>query len=161
MNYKSFGGGFVLGALLVLLPLGYLLMGPRDNELAEDGRVIVRMTPEEHELIRWEMRAILEAVQESMVAVDGGDYDKAADRLDAVGGRMVTDVSGTHPQILAKLPPTMKALGLAVHDDVDRLASDLRQGETDPDFLLRSMALIMGKCTACHGTFRVVSDPNS
>lgn len=125
------------------------------TESSADGRTKVLLAPAERELILGEMRQLLVGVDGILTGL--GDPNQAAGRTRvataarSVGMGMAVDVE---PGLMAKLPLPFKQMGMSVHKDFDALADAAERG-ADPADLLRSLASITNRCTACHAMYQL------
>lgn len=121
-----------------------------------DGRTKIILAPVERDQILAEMRQLLKAVHGIVTAA--GDPQQnlkpAEPAARAAGMAMAADVN---PAIMVKLPLAFKQMGMSVHQDMDRLADAIGQGETPPQVLAR-LSGITARCTTCHDMYRLSAE---
>lgn len=118
---------------------------------APDGRLIVMLAPSQRDTVRTEMRGLLQSTQgivHGMVSGDRGQIESAAR---ASGMAAAADVS---PALIAKLPLNFKKLGFATHRGFDAIARAAQNGASNAQ-LLDMLDTQLGRCTACHATYRL------
>ena len=115
-----------------------------------DARTAVVLTDVERDQILAEMRQFLKAVHGVLEAVVVQDLSHAERSARTAGMAMSVDVN---PIIIAKLPLTFKAMGMAVHRDFDALADGIQSGETGKQVVKR-LSDLTSRCTACHELYR-------
>jgi cytochrome c556 len=122
-----------------------------------DGRTEILLASGERDQILAEMRLLLKAVH-GVVAAAGDpqqDLKPAESAARAAGMAMAADVN---PAIMAKLPLAFKQMGMSVHQDMDRLADAVSQGESATQILGR-LSSITARCTTCHDMYRLPAKP--
>lgn len=121
-----------------------------------DGRTQIVLAPIERDQILLEMRQLLKAVHGIVTAA--GDPQQnlkpAEQTARAAGMAMAADVN---PAIMAKLPLAFKQMGMSVHQDMDRLADAIGQGEASMQVLAR-LSSITARCTTCHDMYRLSAE---
>ena len=115
---------------------------------ADDGRDAIVLEAGERDFILAEMRGMLAAVQEIILAVNEGDMEAVKATAHRVG---VAEVEGVPPQTMLKLPMEFKKLGRSTHEGFDEvgLAADM-----GPEAALEALADNMNKCIGCHETYK-------
>lgn len=116
-----------------------------------DKRQALRLSPEQKNLVLEEMRAMLAATQAILSALPTKDMTTVAQQARAVGVGMLQK-SEDHLQ--GALPPAFMQLGMATHEDFDRIAADAATTK-DPQHTLQQLGDSLKKCITCHDTYRV------
>lgn len=144
----------VISLLLLVLAGGvyrFVFQGSVSGNV--DGRSVIRLAPEERNLVLAEMRAFLISVQQITQGIAEKDMQRVADAARNVGLAAQGQVPGS---LVGKLPLEFKRLGLDTHRKFDQLAldaGDLGEG----DYALSQLAVLMQNCTACHAAYRIES----
>jgi len=119
-----------------------------------DGRMEIRLAPNERDLILGEMRQLLKAVHGVVTGVAGQDQPADRQQMEqaarAAGMGMAADVN---PAIMVKLPLPFKQMGMSIHKDMDALADAIAQKET-PQQILQRLSSMTARCTTCHDMYR-------
>lgn len=123
---------------------------------AGDRRTAVLLSASERDLVLEEMRMLLTALGSVAADVEQQRFAQAAVTARAAGLDTALRIGGEHPAILRKLPLPMKQLGFAVHRDFDALADRLEKKQVNNADALRAISVAVGKCVACHATYRIV-----
>lgn len=123
------------------------------TSVSTDQRRSVNLSPVEKDLVLGEMRTMLKAINGMLGALSNGDLDKAAEASTSAGMAMAVD---TNPILMAKLPLDFKELGMGTHKAFDDLSSEIKNGATLPQILVK-MHQITNNCIACHETNRLGS----
>ncbi len=126
---------------------------------ASDERTAVLLTPSERNVILGEMRQLLQAVDGVLQGLSDPDQNQGkriAEKAARSGGMsMAADVN---PALMLKIPLPMKQIGISVHQDFDKLADAIYQGESSQQ-LLQRLSSITNRCTACHEMYQLAT-PN-
>ena len=149
---RGCGRCWLLLAIVVALAfaIGYRLLMGTHPHTGSDGRAEVALAPEDRDLVLAEMRTFLSAVQGITVALTKEELQTVAQQARAVGAAAIGQVP---PSLMQALPLEFKTLGRSVHADFDQLALDAEQ-LGDPEYSLRQLGDILGKCVACHAAYR-------
>lgn len=149
---RGCGRCWLLLAIVVALAfaIGYRLLTGAHTPTGSDGRAEIALAPEDRDLVLAEMRTFLGAVQGITVALTKEELQAVAQQARAVGAAAIGQVP---PSLMQALPLEFKTLGRSVHADFDQLALDAEQ-LGDPEHSLRQLGDILGKCVACHATYR-------
>ena len=115
-----------------------------------DVRTAVALSEAERDQILGEMRQLLKSVHGVLQGVTNQDLNGAGKAARAAGMGMAADVN---PALLGKLPLAFKAMGMSVHRDFDGLADGIQSGERGEQVLKR-LADLTSRCTACHDLYR-------
>lgn len=117
-----------------------------------DGRVEILLAPVERDQILAEMRQLLKAVDGVVrgLGEPQPDLKQMEETARGVGMKMATDAE---PAIMVKLPLPFKQMGMSIHKDMDALADAVVQRETSQQ-LLKRLASMTARCTACHDMYR-------
>ena len=118
-----------------------------------DGRTEVALAPVERDQILAEMRQLLKAVHGIVTAAgDPAQNMKPAQEAARTAGMSMT--ADVNPALMAKLPLAFKQMGMSVHQDMDRLAEAIGQGETPAQIMAR-LSSMTARCTTCHDMYRL------
>jgi cytochrome c556 len=141
----------LLGVVVFLAAaIGYRLLIGAHTHTGSDGRAEIALAPKDRDLVLAEMRTFLGAVQGITDALTKEDLQIVAQQARSVGAAAVGQVPAS---LMQALPLEFKTLGQGVHADFDQLALDAEQ-LGDPAHSLRQLSDILGKCVACHATYR-------
>ncbi|MBU1192377.1 MAG: cytochrome c [Gammaproteobacteria bacterium] len=141
----------LLGVVVLLAAaIGYRLLTGAHTHTGSDGRAEIALAPEDRDLVLAEMRTFLGAVQGITDALTKEDLQIVAQQARGVGAAAIGQVP---PSLMQALPLEFKTLGRSVHADFDQLALDAEQ-LGDPANSLQQLSGILGKCVACHATYR-------
>lgn len=135
-----------LGALI-----GYRLLVGTPTQQASDGRAQIQLEPADRDLVLAEMRMFLRSVQGITLALTEEDLAQVAEQARRMGLAAAAQVPAS---LMQALPLEFKTLGRSVHADFDQLALDAEQ-LGDREHSLRQLGDILGKCVACHATYRL------
>ena len=115
-----------------------------------DGRMDLRLTPQERAEFLKEMRQMLASIQGILGGIGTADRDRIAEVARLSGNRMARS---TPDSVREKLPQSFRDIGGPTHMLFEELAV---RAETDEmDSLARFTAELMNQCVACHAAFRV------
>jgi hypothetical protein len=116
-----------------------------------DSRTVIYMDDAGRDLVLAEMRMFLEGVQQITAGLAGENLDAAIAAARGLGLGAMGDVP---PAVMQQLPLEFRQLGRSTHADFDQIAMDL---ETlgDRQHALRQLGDTLGKCVACHATWRI------
>ncbi|MFA7239039.1 MAG: hypothetical protein WC091_02930 [Sulfuricellaceae bacterium] len=120
-----------------------------------DNRQLVKASPETIAMLRDDMRQMMAAYAEIFGQLADGNYEGAANTLDAKLGMAAMQ---THPgmmQAAQELPVNMRMMGMTMHGNANALANSLRNNNPPPAAVFAGMQRISASCTACHMSFRV------
>lgn len=133
---------------------GFVVGAPKSDPLAgamEDPRTPINLTEAEKNLVLWEMRSMLIAVQGITAGLDAGDMKKVAQSATAMGTATADLIP---PQTVAKLPQTFQELAGATHANFDSISIAAKDGETNEMIILR-LADMLNTCVACHAIYKL------
>jgi hypothetical protein len=114
-----------------------------------DSRERVRVTPAEREVIRLEMRTMLQSLSGIMHGLIAGDLAMGQKAAHASG--MVTSLDSS---LEKKLPPDFRQLSTRTHRRFDALADAMKTGAAR-DAVLKQLAAVTASCVTCHDTYRL------
>ncbi len=118
---------------------------------AQDGRVVLELSPAERVVILEEMRMLLSGVQKMTGALGQQDMPAVAEAARALGQKMAHEVP---PALRAKLPLEFRQLGSSVHRDFDQIALDA-DSLKDVSYSLTQLSATLQKCVSCHATYQI------
>jgi hypothetical protein len=118
-----------------------------------DNRTAVILAPSERALILGEMRNLLSGVHDILNALNRGDMKQAASAARAIGTASAADVN---PALMAKLPLSLKQMGMSVHHDMDDLAQAAESGKPAAELHVM-LSNTLSKCVACHAAWQLKS----
>ena len=154
MNYKRwFVGALVLWVVTIGI-IGYFFVKGQTVP-GSDSRTAVVLAESERDQILAEMRHLLKSVHGILQGVSTQDLSGAGKSARAAGMGMAADVN---PALMAKLPLAFKAMGMSVHRDFDGLADGIQSGER-AEQVLKRLAELTSRCTACHDLYRFSTSP--
>jgi hypothetical protein len=116
-----------------------------------DNRTTVVLAPAERDLILREMRGFLAGVQAILDGLTRNDMRQVASAARGIGMQSAVDVN---PAMMAKLPLSLKQLGMSVHRDMDDLADAAASGKPAAELQSR-LANTLSKCVACHAAWQL------
>ncbi|HEX8739321.1 MAG TPA: hypothetical protein VF925_04185 [Casimicrobiaceae bacterium] len=141
----------ILAIALVALIVKFVVVG--STLPAQDGRVVVELTPGERALMLREMRGFVAGLQRISDGLARGDQREVAEAARGMGTAAAHNAPVT---MLAKLPLDFKRLAFGVHGGFDRLADNAASGATSQQ-TLAGLTSILDGCVACHATFQVAA----
>jgi hypothetical protein len=150
MPRPHFLRAFTLLALAVLTSAAPAAEAPAHGAHADHRRVLP-LDEGERAFVRTEMRGFLAALQAITVALERGDYRALAQAARAQGMQSTHHVPAT---LRAKLPLEFRQIGQGVHGQFDMIALDAETLE-DMRHTLAQTGELLGRCVACHATFRL------
>lgn len=154
------GHGLLATLALALLNAGcqQAQMPPEDStglsNLPADTRTPIVLPAAARTLILGEMRIMLGSLSQFLIAASTNDTATMASAATAAGIKAAVDVD---PRVSALLPAEFLEIGEGTHVSFDSLAISASRGDSQ-DVLLRQLSAILGRCVACHGTYRLVTD---
>ncbi len=137
--------------LLVIAAMAYKFIIAGSTTTAADGRPAIVLEPGERALILREMREFLAGLQRIDDALSRGDMQAVAKASRALGA---SKTHGVPAAMMGKLPLEFKTLAHGVHSDFDTIAMDAEWTGL-PKRTLGQLADVLGKCTACHESYRL------
>ncbi|HEX7329592.1 MAG TPA: hypothetical protein VF428_13765 [Casimicrobiaceae bacterium] len=141
----------ILAIALVALIVKFVVVG--STLPAQDGRVVVVLTPGERALMLREMRGFVAGLQRISDGLARDDQREVADAARAMGTAAAHNAPVT---MLGKLPLEFKRLAFGVHGGFDRLADNATHGASSQQ-TLAALSSILNDCVACHATFQVAA----
>jgi hypothetical protein len=118
---------------------------------AIDKREVLVLTPMQREHVLSEMRALLSGVQNVLGALAEDDM-KAVANIARPLGRSMAGKAEDH--LKGVLPQHFMQLGMAVHEDFDRIAA-LAESGAGSKAVLSELSRSMNKCQACHANYQI------
>lgn len=122
---------------------------------AADTRQPIVLTATERAHMLQGMRTYLEALQGVVESLAINKPEGVADSAKRGGAKMLQDAPASVP---LKAPLAFTAMSLNTHEKFDILAERAERSPSRGE-VLTALAEIMGNCTSCHATFRVVPAP--
>jgi cytochrome c556 len=143
---------FPLSTALIAL-LGALLLPVVTQAAAAqtETRQPLKLAPMQRDHVLDEMRALLAGSQQIVAALARDDMAAVAAAARPLGMGMARKAES---HLGAALPRDFMRQGMAVHQDFDRIADDA-EARKDPRLTLRQLGETMGRCVACHASFRI------
>jgi len=138
----------LLGALLT--PMATQAAGTATHA---ETRQPLKLAPMQRDHVLDEMRALLAGSQQIVAALARDDMAAVAAAARPLGMGMARKAEN---HLGAALPRDFMRQGMAVHQDFDRIADDA-EARKDPRLTLRQLGETMGRCVACHASFRIES----
>ena len=97
------------------------------------------------------MGALLSGTQNILAALSKGDMAAVNQYASSLGMSMTIK---TEDHLKGVLPKEFMQLGIAVHQDFDKIAADALAIK-DPKHSLQQLSESMSKCVACHATYQI------
>lgn len=116
-----------------------------------EARQPLKLAPMQRDHVLDEMRALLAGSQLIVAALARDDMPAVAAAARPLGMGMARKAEN---HLGAALPRDFMRQGMAVHQDFDRIADDA-ETRKDPRLTLRQLGETMGRCVACHASFRI------
>ena len=151
-------GAFALrtgAASLTILSIMLSVAGTGSSQPPGDARQRLRLPPPARDQVLAEMRHMLESVNAVLHAVVANDLAAAERAARASGTATAVEVD---PEVMRRLLPPFRQLGLQAHRAFDDLADRIKSGGTRDD-AIRGLALVTGNCVACHAVYRLDEAP--
>lgn len=148
--------GAAMAALLGCTPASKAPAGSA-GDASLDPRTAVALPAEAQQAVLAEMRALLDAISNTIAATAAGDTTALLAALAPAGSAAAAD-----PGLEALLPPEWHALAERTHGGFDSIATAVRRNAGAPglkDTVLVRLAEVGGACKACHEAFRVAVRP--
>lgn len=121
---------------------------------ATDERRAVTLTAAERNFVLGEMRNFLASVEGITTAIA---EDKPAEVAKAARSSGMGNRHNVPRELMMKMPPEWRALGMDTHSRFDALAVEAdSMGEAKP--LLGQLAGILANCNGCHAGYRLVTE---
>lgn len=122
------------------------------SALAEgpDNRHVLEVTEPQRGHVLEEMRALLSGIQNILAALAKENMAAVAQHARPLGKNMAHK---TEDHLKGVLPGEFMRLGMSVHEDFDRIATDA-ESIKDPKHTLRQLGNTMYKCVACHEAYQ-------
>lgn len=150
-NYKTKACGRIALPAAILLLSAFTLPQPT-AAAAEDQRTYVELPEMMQRHMLANMRDHLEAVNEILVYLGAGEFDKAADTAEYRLGMSSLESHGAN-HMARFMPQGMRAAGSAMHQAASRFARVAEEGDALPAY--RALAEITAACVACHSAYRI------
>jgi hypothetical protein len=149
-------------AALLATPAAPLPAGEGHHDSQQDRRLALALEAREKHFIRTEMRQFLSATQHILQATLDNDMRAVAKAAQPVGlaahqadfAKQDSIVNG----IRGKVPKEFLSLGKATHAAFDEIA-DVASQIGDRETVQRYLAGNLGRCVACHATYRLTDEP--
>ena len=142
-------------ASLAMLGIMLGVAGTGSGQPPGDTRQRLRLPPPARDKVLAEMRHMLESVNAVLHAVVANDLVAAEKAARASGTAMAVEMD---PEVMRRLLPPFRQLGLQAHQTFDDLADRIKNGGTRDD-AIRGLALVTGNCVACHAMYRLDEVP--
>lgn len=123
---------------------------------AIDSRQVLHLDGFQREHVLGEMRALLSGTERMLDALSRDDMGVFAQQARGLGMAMAHKAEN---HLKGVLPPVFMQLGMALHQDFDRIAADA-QSVKDPKRSLGQLSATMGKCAACHASYQIQTERN-
>jgi mono/diheme cytochrome c family protein len=142
-------------ASLAMLGIMLGVAGTGSGQPPGDARQRLRLPPPARDKVLAEMRHMLESVNAVLHAVVASDLVAAEKAARASGTAMAVEMD---PEVMRRLLPPFRQLGLQAHRAFDDLADRIKNGGTRDD-AIRGLALVTGNCVACHAMYQLDEVP--
>ncbi len=116
-----------------------------------DKRQILLVSSAQRAHVLEEMRSLLSGIQNILAALARDDMAAVAQYARALGMGMRAKAED---HLHGVLPKEFMQLGMSVHRDFDRIATDAESLQ-DPKHTLRQLSESMNKCVACHASYQL------
>lgn len=116
-----------------------------------DGRQVLELTAAQRAHVLGEMRAMLIGTQAMLAALNAEDMATFARQARALGMGMGHKAENHLHDVL---PPAFMKLGMSVHQDFDRIASDAETLK-DAKHSLQQLSSTMNTCNICHEVYQI------
>jgi hypothetical protein len=138
--------------LLIILAALPALGGSSQSRAVSDAREKIVLTAAERERLLSGMRTYLKSIEGIVEGLASNRLDRVRASALRSGKALLGDVD---PALALAIPMSFSLMSLDTHEKFDALAA--RAAEKTPrSELLRDLGTILGNCTGCHATFRVV-----
>lgn len=144
-------GVFVGVVGVIILGSWAALFAAELHESSTDTRQQLVIPPVRRDQILAEMRIMLGSVSGIVQGLASDDLPVAEKAARASGMAHAADVD---PQIQKLLPQPFLELGMQTHMGFDRLADQIKAGDSRTD-IIRGLAKLTGNCIACHAMYRL------
>ena len=146
----------VIAALLIIIGgMAYKFIVVGSTELADGGRLAIKLAPSERALVLREMREFVSGLQAIADALSREDMKAVAKASRALGSARAHDVPAA---LMGKLPLEFKTLARGVHGEFDTIAMDA-EAIGMPKHTLAQLSSALQKCAACHASFQFADAP--
>lgn len=116
-----------------------------------DARQVIALTAAQRAHVLGEMRALLSGTQAILAALAADDMAAVAREAEALGMQMGHKAENHLHDVL---PPAFMQLGMAVHQDFDRIAADA-ESRKDVKNSLQQLSATLNTCAVCHEAYRI------
>jgi hypothetical protein len=118
-----------------------------------DKRQTLIINESQRDLVLQEMRTLLSGIQNILGALAKDDMAAVSQYARPLGMGMAHKAE---EHLKGVLPKKFMQLGMALHKDFDRIATDAASAK-DPKHTLDQLNVSMGKCAACHAAYQLRS----
>ncbi|AEG01645.1 hypothetical protein [Methylomonas methanica] len=118
---------------------------------AADGRQVIELTAAQRAHVLGEMRVLLSGTQTLLAALAADDMAAVARQASALGMHMGHKAENHLHDVL---PPAFMQLGMAVHQDFDRIAADA-ESRKDTKHSLQQLSTTLSTCAVCHEAYQI------
>ncbi|MDM8566540.1 hypothetical protein QUF74_12925 [Candidatus Halobeggiatoa sp. HSG11] len=141
---------FVIVLIIILSGFTYKFIFQGSVKMSNDSRLAIQLEPQEKDLVLFEMRAFLVAIQQITNGIIKQDMQAIAESARKVGLTTQRNVPGS---LIGKLPIAFKKMGMDTHMKFDALALDaIDLG--DSEHTLSQLNILMQNCVACHAGYK-------
>lgn len=116
-----------------------------------DGRQLIELTAAQRAHVLGEMRVLLSGTQRVIAALAAEDMAEVARQASALGMNMGHKAEN---HLHGVLPPAFMQLGMAVHQDFDRIAADAAAGK-GARHSLQQLGNALNTCAVCHEAYQI------
>jgi len=134
---------------LSILALGLMSFNAVANEF--DKRQALNLNQQQQAHVLTEMRGMLSATQAIVKALATDDMNAVSQHARPFGMSMKKK---PEIELRSALPKSFRVLGMAVHQDFDKIADDAETLK-NPKHTLQQLAQTLDRCKGCHETFRI------
>ncbi len=137
--------------LIFIAGASYIFMKGTASAPSEDGRQAIALLDREKAYVLDEMRGLLETMQGVLLALEENDMKDLAETAAKSG---MVNMKNTPKSLLFKMPMSFKTLGRGMHAGWDKIAEEA-QGMGNKDKIISLLGEQLGRCTACHSSYRL------
>ncbi len=138
--------------LLIILAVLPALGGSSHSRTVSDTREKIVLTAAERERLLSGMRTYLKSIEGIVEGLASNRLDRVRASALKSGKALLGDVD---PALALAIPMSFSLMSLDTHEKFDALAAKAGQKAAKTE-ILRDLSVILGICTGCHATFRVV-----
>ncbi len=140
--------------IITVSTFAWFFVNGTTQQVFEDTRTAVMLSPAQRSLVLGEMRSLLESVNGVLIGLSENDFTQIEQSARAAGMNMDQDVN---PALIARLPLAFKQMGMGLHKEFDALADSVRN-TPDASLVLQRLTDITRTCVTCHSMFALTTE---